>query len=82
MDDHPIVRQGVRSVLAGHPDIEVIGGADSAAALFAALAGRQPDVVLRDIRLSRQNGIEAASRLKRAWPAIKVIILTTYEDMV
>lgn len=80
VDDHPIVRQGVRSVLAGHPDIAVIGEADSAPALFAALAERVPDVVLLDVRLPGQNGIETAQRLKREWPAVKVIILTTYED--
>lgn len=80
VDDHPIVRQGVRSVLANHADIEVIGEADSAAALFAELAVHQPDVILLDIRLPRQHGIETAQHLKRTWPAIKIIILTTYED--
>lgn len=80
VDDHPIVRQGVRSVLAIHPDIEVIGEADGAPALFAALAEHQPDVILLDIRLPGQTGVEIAQRLKREWPAIKVIILTTYED--
>lgn len=80
VDDHPIVRQGVRSVLAHHSDIEVIGEADSAQALFAALAERQPDVILLDIRLPGQTGVEIAQRMKREWPAIKIIILTTYED--
>lgn len=80
VDDHPIVRQGVRSVLANHPDIAVVGEADSASALFVALAENQPDVILLDIRMPHQNGIEAAQRLKQEWPAIKVIILTTYED--
>lgn len=80
VDDHLIVRQGVRSVLANHPDIAVIGEADSARALFVSLEERQPDVILLDIRMPGQNGIETAQRLKREWPAIKVIILTTYED--
>ncbi len=80
VDDHPIVRQGVRSVLANHPDIEIVGEADSAATLFALLPERQPDVLLLDIRMPRQNGIEITQRVKREWPAVKVIILTTYED--
>ncbi|MCS6845698.1 MAG: response regulator transcription factor [Caldilineales bacterium] len=80
VDDHPVVRQGVRSLLANHPDIQVIGEADSAAALLALLAERQPDVVLLDVRLPGKNGIDLAHQLKREWPAIKIIVLTTYED--
>ncbi len=80
VDDHPIVRQGIRSVLANYPYIEVVGEADNAATLFSVLAVTQADVVLVDIRLPGVNGIAIASQLKREWPAIKVIILTTYED--
>ena len=80
VDDHAIVRQGVRSVLANHPDIEVAGEADSAAALFANIPSARPDIVLLDIRMPGQNGIETATRLKRDWPAIKIIILSTYDD--
>src|SRR5512138_2463020 len=80
VDDHPIVLQGVRSLLANHADIAVVGEADSAAALFANLAMLRPDVILLDIRMPGQNGIETTERLKREWPWIKVIILTTYEE--
>jgi DNA-binding NarL/FixJ family response regulator len=80
VDDHPIVRQGVRSVLANHADIEVVGEADGAASLFASLASIKPDVVLLDIRMPGQNGIEVTQRLKREYPDIKVILLSTYDD--
>ncbi len=80
VDDHPIVRHGVRSVLANHRDIEVVGEAEDAASLFAALDATWPDVVLLDVRMPRQTGIEVTGRLKREWPQLKVIILTTYED--
>ncbi len=80
VDDHPIVRQGVRSVLALHPDIAVVGEADSAPALFAALAVEPADVVLLDVRLPGLNGIEITQRLKRERPEVKIILLTTYED--
>ena len=80
VDDHHIVRQGVKSVLAHHADIQVIGEADSAMGLFASLDTLKPDVVLMDIRMPGQNGIEVTQRLKREHPEIKVIILSTYDE--
>ncbi len=80
VDDHPVVRQGVRSILANHTDIQVVGEAESAASLFSALEASKPDVILLDIRMPGQNGIEATQRLKHEHPEIKVIILTTYDD--
>jgi DNA-binding NarL/FixJ family response regulator len=80
VDDHPIVRQGVRSVLANHPDIEVVGEADSATTLFASLDTAQPNVILLDVRMPGPNGIEITQRLKREHPEIKVIILSTYDE--
>ncbi len=80
VDDHPIVRQGVRSVLANHPDIEVVGEADGAASLFANLESLKPHVVLLDVRMPGQNGIEITQRLKREHPEVKVILLSTYDD--
>ena len=80
VDDHPVVRQGVRSLLSNHPDIQVVGEAESAASLFATLNGNPPDVILLDVRMPGQNGIEVTQRLKRERTGIKVIILTTYDD--
>jgi len=73
VDDHPIVRQGVRSVLANHPDINVVGEADNAAGLFACLDTTKPNVILLDIRMPGPNGIEITQRLKRERPEIKII---------
>ncbi len=80
VDDHPIVRQGVRSVLANHPDIEVVGEAENAATLFASLDTAKPNVILLDIRMPGPNGIEITQRLKREHPEIKVIVLSTYDE--
>lgn len=80
VDDHHIVRQGVKSVLVHHADIQVIGEADSAVGLFANVDSLKPDVVLMDIRMPGQNGIEVTQRLKREHPEIKVIILSTYDE--
>ena len=80
VDDHPVVRQGVRSLLANHSDIQVIGEADSAANLYASLETNRPNVILLDIRMQGQTGIEIAQRLKREWQDLKIIMLTTYDD--
>ncbi len=80
VDDHPIVRQGIRSVLTNHPDIQVIGEADNASSLFGLLSSLTPEIVLLDIRMPGQSGIEIAQRLKQEKPAIKIIMLTTYDD--
>ncbi len=80
VDDHPIVRQGVRSVLANHPDIEVVGEADGAATLFSSLDSTKPNVILLDIRMPGPSGIEITQRLKREHPEIKIIVLSTYDD--
>ncbi len=80
VDDHPIVRQGVRSVLANHPDIEVVGEADGASSLFANLEALKPNVILLDVRMPGPNGIEITQRLKRDHPEIKIIVLSTYDE--
>jgi DNA-binding NarL/FixJ family response regulator len=80
VDDHPIVRQGVRSVLANHSDIQVVGEADSASTLFAIVDSLKPDVILLDVRMPGQGGIEVTQRLKHDFADIRVIILTTYDD--
>lgn len=80
VDDHPVVRQGVRNMLAYQPDIEVVGEAADAASCFRCLQEVEVDLVLLDVRLPDMSGIEVARRLKREHPQIRVIILTTYDD--
>lgn len=80
VDDHPVVRQGVSNMLAYQPDIQVVGEAGNAMAFFRRLEECNPDLVLLDIRLPDQSGIEIAQRLKRERPNIRIIMLTTYDD--
>ncbi len=80
VDDHPIVRQGVRSLLGAYPDIRVVGEADSPAAVEAQIEARHPDVILLDVRLGAYDGIRIARDLHRRYPSCKIIILTTYDD--
>jgi DNA-binding NarL/FixJ family response regulator len=79
-DDHPTVRSGLKALLASVEGIEVIGeSADGAAAVELALRER-PEVVVMDIRMPGQDGIEATRQLAAAAPDVAVLILTMLED--
>jgi len=80
VDDHPVVRHGLRSLLSMHPDIEIVAEAESGAEVLPLLTKHKIDVILLDIKMKGQSGIEVARRVLRSYPEIKVIILTTYDD--
>jgi two-component system response regulator DevR len=80
VDDHPIVRQGVRSLLGAFPDIAVVGEADSPTSVEEQITSRRPDVILLDVRLGQFDGIQIARNLRRTHPDCRVIVLTTYDD--
>ena len=79
VDDHPVVRAGLTGMLAAEPDLDVVAeAADGAEAVRLALE-LAPDVVLMDLRMAGLDGVEATARLAAEAPAIKVLILTTYD---
>src|SRR2546430_14990081 len=81
VDDHSLVRAGLRSILSGEDDIDVVGEAKDGAEAVAAAARELPDVVLMDIRMPGMDGLEA-TRLITAHPRLqgtKVIVLTTFD---
>jgi len=79
VDDHPVVRAGLTGMLAAEPDLDVVAEAcDGAEAVRLALE-LAPDVVLMDLRMAGVDGVEATARLAAEAPAIKVLILTTYD---
>jgi len=80
VDDHPVVRHGLNNLLSGHADIEVVGEAEDGAQVLLLIPDLKPDVILLDIKLKGQNGIEAARRVRNTYPQIKILILTTYDD--
>lgn len=80
VDDHAIVRQGLRSLLGQYPDIQVVGEAEAILTGLALVAELQPDVILLDIRLANQNGLDLARQLRRIESEAHVIVLTSYED--
>jgi len=79
-DDHALFREGVRSLLATQPDIEVVGEvADGRAAVQQALA-LHPDVVLMDITMPQLDGIEATRQIAARDPAVRVLVLTMHDN--
>lgn len=80
VDDHPVVRQGLQSLLSSFSDILVTGEADSCQGALEQAALLQPDVVLLDIRMPGVSGIEVTRQLRRQNPTAKILILTAYED--
>ena len=87
VDDHPVVRDGLRGVLDAEPGIEVVGEAGDgleALARLAALAGDDDgvpgvDLVLMDLRMPRMGGVEAIGQVRERFPAVRVLVLTTYD---
>jgi len=80
VDDHPVVRHGLRSLLANHDDIRVVGEAASASEVLQMVSSTNPNVVLLDIRMPGSSGIDMTRQIRRTFPEVHVIILTAYED--
>lgn len=78
VDDHPVVREGLRAVLGTEPDLDVVGECGSGTAAVQLAADLRPDVVLMDLRLPDLDGVEATRRIVAAGTA-GVLVLTTYD---
>jgi len=79
-DDHTILREGVRSLLALQSDIEVVGEARDGEEAIELVRGTDVDVVIMDMVMPRMNGLEATREIKRRWPHVKILILSMYDD--
>ncbi len=78
-DDHPVVREGLRGMLAAEPDLEVVGEAGSGTEAVTLAFRVRPDVILMDLRMPDGDGVTAIARLaEQGWPG-RVIVLTTYD---
>jgi two-component system response regulator NreC len=80
VDDHAIVREGVRMILAKEPDLEVVGEAGDGAQALELTERMRPDVVIMDISMPGMGGIEATQTLRAQHPDVQVLALTMHED--
>ena len=81
VDDQVILSEGIRSVLASSDELDVIAVAhDGQEALDEMAAGKVPDVMLLDIRMSGMNGVVTTGEVKKLYPSVKVLMLTTFDD--
>lgn len=79
-DDQQIVREGLQMILSLHDEISVVGEAANGKELLKLLETTVPDVILMDIRMPDMDGIEATGAVKKQWPQVKIIILTTFQE--
>ena len=80
VDDHPVILQGLRGMLSALEDIEVVGEAVTGTDAIEKAEELKPDVLLMDVRLPEQNGLEAMRRLRETDPDVKVVFITVSDS--
>ena len=78
-DDHPVVRTGIRAIVANEPDMCVVAEAANGAEAVALYEQHGPDVVLMDLRMPRQDGVDSIRAIVAAHPGARIVALTSYE---
>jgi DNA-binding NarL/FixJ family response regulator len=79
VDDHPVVRVGLRGMLEAADDLRVVGEAGSGDEALVMVAALGPDVVLMDLRMPGTDGVAATARIVEEYPGVRVLVLTTYD---
>jgi DNA-binding NarL/FixJ family response regulator len=80
VDDHLVVREGVRAMLETYPGIEVVGEAEDGISAIACVERLRPDIVLMDVRMPGMGGLDAARRIKELYKDTAVIMMSSYGD--
>jgi DNA-binding NarL/FixJ family response regulator len=79
VDDHPLFREGISSLLRAQPDMELIGEAANGREAIDACLEQRPDITLMDIQMPVLSGIDATIAIRSAWSEARIVVLTTYE---
>jgi DNA-binding NarL/FixJ family response regulator len=78
VDDHPIFRQGITSLLGDHPDMQLVAEASNGIEAVGQFRVHKPDVTLMDLQMPEMNGLDAIMSIRDEFPEAKIIVLTTY----
>jgi DNA-binding NarL/FixJ family response regulator len=79
-DDQDMIREGLSLILSSNPELSVVGTAEDGARALEMIEQRQPDLVLMDLKMPVMDGVQATESIKRRFPAVKVLVLTTHSD--
>jgi DNA-binding NarL/FixJ family response regulator len=79
IDDHPLVRKGIASILGNEPDIDLVGEAGNGLDAVSMFRAHRPDVTLMDLRMPQLDGIEAVKQIRAEFPDAKIIALTSFD---
>ena len=79
VDDHPVVRAGLKAMLAPHTDLEVVGEADDGGAGLAMAIRERPQVVVMDLQMKGTDGFVATAQIRATLPMVQVLVMSTYE---
>jgi two-component system response regulator NreC len=80
VEDHVVVRQGLKALFADEPELEIVGEADNGREALRCVSELQPDVVLMDISMPGLNGIEATRQIHQSYPDVKVVVLSMHSS--
>jgi DNA-binding NarL/FixJ family response regulator len=80
VDDQRLMREGLRTLLELHSDMQVVGEAGDGSGAEELVTELKPRVVLMDLRMPRTDGVSATQRIKRRWPDVQILVLTTFDD--
>ena len=78
VDDHPLLREGVASLLAGQTDLQLVAEASNGREAVDQLRAHRPDVTLMDLQMPEMDGVEAMVKIREEFPTARIIVLTTY----